>query len=225
MAQSWTFCLVYYAGLSWLALALVLSSRIGMGRPGVILGSPRWFAQQFHMLPWSIWWMNPSLQLGASALAFPFLSSAMVGECWFHHREAGLGSSWVAITCSSLYRVTARDSYSRCNISLELKDRRSGGSAVLWPCVRAPGWGVPGFLAGRAQVSCVVSVDPWCVLLLVWFVSQVSHAKRVSPKFENTCTDFDSSHLTRWTHMTRSHGPIGIRAKKRFAWKPVLGKL
>ena len=144
MAQSWTFCLVYYAGLSWLALALVLSSRIGMGRPGVILASPRWFAQQFHMLPWSIWWMNPSLQLGASALAFPFLSSAMVGECWFHHREAGLGSSWVAITCSvrgplihishhcrvhldrillssdgvSLYRVTARDSYSRCNISL-----------------------------------------------------------------------------------------------------------
>ena len=61
------------------------------------------------------------------------------------------------------------------------------GGFFLLPCLRAPGWGVPGFLAGPALVF-AVSVfgthDPDLALLIVrQEVSHVSLAQWASPQF------------------------------------------
>ena len=84
------------------------------------------------------------------------------------------------------------------------------------PCLRAPGRGVPGFLAGPALVFCCCFSSMIQTLSFVIFtrMSHVSQCTKGSAPIRESCTDFSPLINRWWTNRTRLHGPIGLRAKK-----------
>ena len=84
------------------------------------------------------------------------------------------------------------------------------------PCLRAPGRGVPGFLAGPALVFCCCFSSMIQILSFVIFtrMSHVSQCTKGSAPIRESCTDFSPLINRWWTNRTRLHGPIGLRAKK-----------
>ena len=84
------------------------------------------------------------------------------------------------------------------------------------PCLRAPGRGVPGFLAGPALVFCCCFSSMIQTLSFVIFtrMSHVSQCTKGSAPIRESCTDFSPLISRWWTNRTRLHGPIGLRAKK-----------
>ena len=93
--------------------------------------------------------------------------------------------------------------------------------SVVASCPVSPGpcCGVPGFQEGRA----LVVVDVYCCDPSDGAPSFTClTCKKGIAQIRFTCTVFDRSHLTRWIHMTSSHGPIGIWAKKKDMWSGML---
>ena len=84
------------------------------------------------------------------------------------------------------------------------------------PCLRAPGRGVPGFLAGPALVFCCCFSSMIQTLSFVIFtrMSHVSQCTKGSAPIRESCTDFSPLINRWWTNRTRLHGPIGLRTKK-----------
>ena len=84
------------------------------------------------------------------------------------------------------------------------------------PCLRAPGRGVPGFLAGPALVFCCCfsSMIPILSFIIFTRMSHVSQCTKGSAPIRESCTDFSPLINRWWTNRTRLHEPIGLRAKK-----------
>ena len=93
------------------------------------------------------------------------------------------------------------------------------GWFVPLPCLRAPGRGVPGFLAGPALVFCFCCC--FLSMIQIFFViifTRMSHVSQCTKGFapiRESCTDFSPLINRWWTNRTRLHEPIGLRAKKR----------